>query len=131
MQFVVLVVGLWVFGPWLGIAGVALAVDIMFVLGIAILLWLVQVYVDISFWRLFAAPGLALSLGMLLARSAIMLPGVLGSDWRTGFVKAAVFSGVYVMVTLALEHRQFSEILSGVATLYSTGHKRRPIVDHQ
>ena len=114
VQLVVLVIGLIVLGPRLGIVGVALAVDVMFVLGIAILLWLVRAYVDISLWRLFAVPGLSLGLGMLLARGAILLPGVLGSDWRTGIVKFAVFSTVYSAILLVFEWHQIVKLLSWV-----------------
>jgi O-antigen/teichoic acid export membrane protein len=105
-QLLILLAGLLILGPWLGIAGVALAVDLMLVVGIAILLRQARAYVTFSFKRLFIVPGLALVAGMILARRAIELPGILGSDWRTGFVKVAVFSAGYCAVLLALEHRQ-------------------------
>lgn len=110
VQLVVLIGGLLLLGPPLGITGVALAVDIMLVVGMVILLWQARSYVSFSLFRLFAAPGLALFLGMLLARGAIALPGVIGSDWRTGSVKVAVFLAVYGIVLLILERRQFHEM---------------------
>lgn len=103
IQLAVMVIGLFLLGPWLGIAGVALAVDVMLVVGIAILLWRVRRYVDFSLKRLFAVPALALTLGMLLGRGVIEIPGTRGSDWRTGFFKAIVFSLVYGGVLLGLE----------------------------
>jgi O-antigen/teichoic acid export membrane protein len=109
VQLMVLLAGLFSLGPWLGIAGVALAVDLMVVVGIAILLYQARVYVDFSFTRLFIAPGVALVIGMVLARGAMVLPGILGSDWRTGFVKAVVFSAVYGTVVLVLERQQLFE----------------------
>jgi hypothetical protein len=93
--------GLLVLGPSLGIAGVALAVDAMLVVGIALLLWQAREYVDFSLWTLFAAPGIALVLGMGGARGAITLPGILGSPWRSGSVKIAVFAIVYGLLLLS------------------------------
>jgi PST family polysaccharide transporter len=110
-QLAVLVTGLFLMGPSLGIAGVALAVDGMLVVGIVVLLWEVRRYVDFSLTRLFGAPGLALGIGMIMARGAIMLPGVLGSDWRTGSVKGAVFLAVYTGILLVLERRHLLKMV--------------------
>jgi hypothetical protein len=55
-----------------------------------------MVRITYRFIYLFAVPSLALFLGMLLARGGIMLPGVFGSDWQAGLVKAIVFPGVYI-----------------------------------
>lgn len=106
VQLAVMVVGLFVLGPLWGIAGVALAVDLMLVVGIAILLYQSRKYVDFSARRLFLAPGIGIVLGVALARGAIGLPGILGSPWRTGFVKAVVFTLVYGASLLVLERRQ-------------------------
>jgi O-antigen/teichoic acid export membrane protein len=111
-QLVVLVGGLFLLGPTLGITGVALAVNIMLAVGMIILLRKAREYVDFSPLRLFVAPALALLLGLLLARIAINVPGVLGSDWRTGFVKSIVFSMTYSIALLITERRQFFEIFS-------------------
>jgi O-antigen/teichoic acid export membrane protein len=111
MQLVVLVVGLFLMGSWLGITGVALAVDLMLVVGMAILLWQARSFVDFSPRRLFVAPGLALVVGMGLAHGATTLSWVAGSDWRTGFVKIVVFSVVYGVVMLILERRQLYDVV--------------------
>lgn len=112
VQLAVLVAGLLLLGSLLGIAGVALAVDVMLVVGVAILLWQARTYVDFSLGVLFVVPSLALLLGLVLSLVASALPGIEGSDWRTGVVKVIVFSAVYGAVVLALERRQLSEILS-------------------
>jgi O-antigen/teichoic acid export membrane protein len=103
VQLVVLIAGLLALGPFWGIAGVALAVDIMLLVGIALLLWQAMAYVRFSVLRLFAAPALGLFSGIILARAAILIPGVLGSPWRTGGVKIVVFSLIYLGVLLLLE----------------------------
>jgi hypothetical protein len=101
--------------------GVALAVNVMFALGMAVLLWLVRAYVDISLWRLFAVPCLALVLGLLVADGAATMPGASGSDWHTGFVKLVVFSVVFGTIMLVLEHSQLRQMLAFAASQWRSG----------
>lgn len=119
-QLAVMATGLFALGTPLGIAGVALATDLMVVVGIGLLLWQAREYVDFSLWTLFAAPGVGLTMGMLLARAAIMLPGVLGSPWRTGSVKLVVFTSVYGLILVAIERRQLLKMLSFVADRFDS-----------
>jgi hypothetical protein len=49
---------------------------------------------------------------MGLARGAIVLPGILGSPWRTGSLKTAVFSIAYGLILLILERRQLLKMFS-------------------
>jgi O-antigen/teichoic acid export membrane protein len=108
-QLGILIAGLFVLGLWLGITGVALAVDAMLAAGILLLLWRARAHVDFSLRRLFTMPGLALVSGLVLARSVIVLPGVLGSDWRTGLLKAVTFSTVYSITLLVTERHELQE----------------------
>jgi O-antigen/teichoic acid export membrane protein len=112
VQLAVLVVGLWVLGPLFGIEGVAVAVDIMLVVGIGLLLWQAREHVQFSLVRMFTAPTMALILGMIAGRAAILIPGILGSPWRTGSVKAIVFLVSYAGVLLLLERDQMPMLLS-------------------
>jgi O-antigen/teichoic acid export membrane protein len=112
IQLAVMVVGLFLLGPAWGIAGVALAVDLMLVVGIAILLYQSRKYVDFSVKTLFLAPGIGIALGMALALMAMTLPGVLGSPWRTGIVKASVFALVYGVTLLILERHRLLDMYS-------------------
>jgi O-antigen/teichoic acid export membrane protein len=111
-QLAVMVAGLFLLGPALGIAGVALAVDAMLLLGIGLLFRQARSHVDFSLKTLFAAPALGLVAGMALGRAAIVLPGILGSPWRTGSVKALVFVLVYTATLLIVERRQLLKIAS-------------------
>lgn len=117
-QLVALLVGLYVLGPRLGIAGVALAVDVMLAVGIVLLLVQARAYVDFSWRRLFGAPTLALVVGMGLGRLAIGLPGVNESDWVRGAVKIGVFSAVYVGIWWALERRDLSALWANYSYLW-------------
>jgi O-antigen/teichoic acid export membrane protein len=112
VQVVLLVAGLFLLGPRLGITGVALTVTTMVALGMAMQFWNARRYVDYSPVRLFAVPGIALTVGMLLARAAINLPGVLGSDWRTGLTKLAVFVLAYGLFLGILERREIAKMVA-------------------
>jgi O-antigen/teichoic acid export membrane protein len=109
-QLGVMVIGLFALGPTLGIAGVALAVDVMLVTGIAILLFQARKYVDLSFKQLFLVPLIALIISTPLAIVISNLPGIVGSDWRTLLFKATVFSGVYILTLLILEWQEINEL---------------------
>jgi O-antigen/teichoic acid export membrane protein len=118
VQLVVLVIGLVTLGPTFGITGVAVAVDLMLVVGILLLLREAGRFVDFSWYRLFAVPALALTVGLLAGRLAIMLPGVLQSDWCKGGVKMAGFSVVYGGILLGLERenvRMLAEMVRQMA----------------
>jgi O-antigen/teichoic acid export membrane protein len=120
-QFVAMAIGLYLLGTFLGIAGVALAVDIMLVFGIGLLLLYARKYVDISIPRLFLTPFLALTVGMTLARGALFIPGVLGSDWRTAGIKFVIFVAVYVGMFVLLERRQIQMMASSLKGILVPG----------
>lgn len=119
-QLITLLLGLVTLGPALGIAGVAIAVDLMLLVGIAILLWRARDYVDFTPRRLFAVPTLALIVGMGIARATLLIPGVLGSDWRTAGTKLTAFTLCYGGILLSLERRETQRMLTwAVSALYS------------
>ncbi len=112
IQIVILGLGLVALGPRLEIAGVALAVDIMLVAGIFMLLWQARQYVQFSLRRMFVMPTVALFVGLVAARLAILIPGILGSSWRTGAVKMAVFIPLYLGILILFEKENVSMALS-------------------
>jgi O-antigen/teichoic acid export membrane protein len=105
VQLALLVGGLVLLSPALGIVGVALAVNIMLAAGIGILLWLARAYVDFSVTRLLGAPGLAVGVGLVAGWVAVRLLAS-GSDWLTGGVKVVAFSCAYAGIMLFLERGQ-------------------------
>lgn len=117
VQLVIMAVGLYLMGPRWGIAGVALVVDAMLLSGIGLSLWRARAYVDVSVRRLLSGPTAALIVGMILARGAILVPGVLGSDWRTGSAKVAVYLVTYASVLTLLERRWLHKIVDDMQRL--------------
>ena len=129
MQLVVMVVGLYALGPVLDIVGVALAMDSMLVLGIGLLLWQLRKYVDFSARELFLVPFLALAAGMILASSVLLVPSILGADWRTGSAKLAIFVLVYVGLSAVLERRQIRVVFAALARLNPLQSRRQELSD--
>jgi O-antigen/teichoic acid export membrane protein len=106
IQLVVMVGGLLLLSPSLGITGVALAVDIMLVVGIGLLLWQAREFVQFSARQLFLVPVLALALGLIAGFLIVRAPFIPDSHWVTGLVKLLVFVSIYGGVLLLLEWRQ-------------------------
>jgi O-antigen/teichoic acid export membrane protein len=123
VQLVVLVVGLVSLGPLLGISGIALAVDIMLVVGMAILLWQAKHYVNYSLLALFGVPTLALLAGLGCAYALLALAGIEGSDWLTGAVKLVTFSLIYSGTLFLLERQQISMLVDIVSYLRPGRHQ--------
>jgi O-antigen/teichoic acid export membrane protein len=122
VQLVVMLAGLVTLGPWLGIAGVALAVDLMMLVGIVILFREARRFVDYSAIKLFGRPLLALVPALALAFLAVSLPGLPGgapSDWVTAAVKAVVFTLVYSLLLFLQERRDLPVLLNLLRSLRS------------
>jgi O-antigen/teichoic acid export membrane protein len=118
VQLAVMVIGLLVLTPLWGIAGVALAVDAMLIVGIALLLWRARTYVDYSPRRMFLAPSVALFVGISMSLAAMAMPDLPGSDWWTGAVKASVFVVGYFTVLVFWERDQLALFASILRQLY-------------
>jgi PST family polysaccharide transporter len=118
VQLSVMVIGLLVLTPLWGIAGVALAVDAMLIVGIALLLWRARTYVDYSPRRMFLVPSVAIVVGISLSLVAVAILGSQGSDWWTGAVKAGVFVVVYFTVLVSWERDQLALFASMLGRLY-------------
>jgi O-antigen/teichoic acid export membrane protein len=110
LQLAVLAVGLFSLGPLFDIAGVAVAVDLMLIVGIGLMLWWARSRVDYSLRRMLVAPGAALTAGLLLALGVSAPLASDSSPWLTGLVKVAVFSLVYGAALTALEGRELLEM---------------------
>ena len=109
-----------ILGPRWGISGVALAVDLMLVVGIALLLWQARAYVSFSARRLFAVPSLALLLGLPAGLAASQLPAFTRSDWTTAAAKTVVFAAVYALVLVLFERKELAKMISVAAESLSS-----------
>lgn len=123
LQLAVMIVGLLILGPRLGIAGVALAVDTMLVVGIAVLLRQARAFVDFSARRMFAAPTVALGLGLLAGAAAGALLAD-SSPWISAAGKLMAFALVYGGVLLLLERRLITEITQRIISKFPKAARR-------
>jgi O-antigen/teichoic acid export membrane protein len=115
LQFVIMVVGLYTLGPRFGIAGVAIAVDLMLVVGIVVLFWQVRAYVDYSLRMLLQVPLVALLLGLALSYTMMEIPAMQVLNWYTGLAKGGVFIVVYVSTLLFLEFGNVRKIVAFIS----------------
>jgi O-antigen/teichoic acid export membrane protein len=120
IQVITLIICLFVFGKQSGIVGVAIAVDIMLIVGIIYMLILARQYVKFSVRRLFLIPTISISLGLILARAAIEVPGILGSPWRTGIVKSLIFTLVYGIIVFLFEREQIPRFANIFINVWTT-----------
>jgi O-antigen/teichoic acid export membrane protein len=106
VQLLVMVGGLILLAPPLGITGVALAVDIMLVVGIGLLLWQAREFVQFSVRQLFLVPVLALAVGLGAGFLIVRAPFIPESHWVTALTKLLIFLPIYGGILLLLEWRQ-------------------------
>lgn len=120
IQLLTLIAGLYLLGPRWGIAGVALAVDSMLVIGIGLLLWRARAHVDVSLPRLFVVPTVALILGIAGATLTGRMMPASASDWQFLFAKSLTFILIYGGFLFALEKRPLQEAVQSVFTISRT-----------
>ena len=124
IQFVILLLGLFLLGPALNIIGVTLAVDLMLLVGIIMLLVQVKTYVDFSLPRLFAAPSFSLFLGLVVAILAARWMDFPDALWLQAVIKGASFALVYGLSLFAIERRAIIEMVK-----FASSVRRSPELD--
>jgi O-antigen/teichoic acid export membrane protein len=115
IQLIVLFIGLFLLGRTYGIIGVALAVDIMLTVGIALLLWQARQYADFSTLRMFFVPGVALTVGLALSVWVSTLTGIIGNDLRTASAKIVTLTTIYSAILFILERHQLQKMISSLS----------------
>ncbi len=109
-QLVVMIAGMYLMGNGMGIAGVALAVDVMLVLGIGIVLHLARKYVDFSLKDLFLTPLLAVAVGMGLTLGVEALLPKIVSPVLSAAVDFALFSVSYGVILLLFDRQNMKDM---------------------
>jgi len=111
VQLLVMVVLLFALGIPFGIEGIAVAVDLMMIVGIVLILMGVKPYVDISIKQLFLFPAIGLFLGIGLSLVISWLPGISGNDWLSGLSKAFTFTVAFGFIIWKFEQKQLVHLL--------------------
>lgn len=112
LQLLILIIGLFTLGPVWGIEGVAIAVNLMLIVGLVILFRQLQDYVDISLKRLFMIPAIALIAGMIVTGivSINILPAQ--PELVALLLKTAVYSAVYLPILIIFEGKELLEVVN-------------------
>ncbi|HLV36402.1 MAG TPA: oligosaccharide flippase family protein [Spirillospora sp.] len=111
IQFIAMILGLFALGPLLGIAGVALAVNLMLAVGIALLLRYARVYVQFSLKQFFAVPLLAVGLGLAAGSLALVWLEMPLPVWVSAGLKFTVFTISYALVLLVWDRQNVRDAL--------------------
>jgi len=106
VQLVVLIIGMIILAPRLGITGVALAVDIMLFVGISLLFYFASHYVDFSLRKLFLVPLIGLIIGFGITISMPTLDNLVVSM----IYKAAIFGFIYLGTLMIFEWKLVKEL---------------------
>jgi O-antigen/teichoic acid export membrane protein len=110
LQFAVLLICLYTLGFRWEIAGVALAVDIMVIIGIAVQFWQAREHVQFSIMRLLTSPTLALITSFIITYAVIQFQGVDGSLWRLAALKVFSFCTFYLGILILMEKDQLIQM---------------------
>ncbi len=115
VQLAVLVTGLFSFGRLWGIAGVALAVDLMLLAGIGLLFWQAARLITFSLKDLFLVPAIGLALALLAGAG---LPRLLLSGeqvWQNLLLKSLAFGLVFLLVLVLFEPQNLRRLWTELA----------------
>jgi O-antigen/teichoic acid export membrane protein len=115
VQLIILGIGLFTLGFRYQIAGVALSMDIMLVVGVSMYLWFVREYVDFSLLRLFSPPVIGILAGIGVNQLLISILDFPQADWLVAILKLCAFSGTYLIILVILEgdelYQSFSQVM--------------------
>ena len=129
IQLLVLVIGLFVLGYRFDIAGVALALDVMVVVGIGLLLHQVKPYVDFSARRLFTAPLIALGIGFGLSWLVTYVWDIYYSDWLSVIVLSLSFGIGYLGWLYMLEGKVLLRHFAGIIDISAWSNRFKSFLD--
>ena len=111
IQLTVMMAGLFTLGRIFEIEGVALAVDLMMLVGIVLILRRARAFVDFSLKKLFLFPMIGLALGMAMVIYFEFVLGQIHSDVVTGLIKTVLFSFAYFGILLIFDLKEIKSVL--------------------
>lgn len=111
VQLAVMILCLFIFGNLYGVEGVAVAVDIMMVIGITLILLSVREYVDYSIKELFLVPGMAVLFGLLAGAGVDRFLLRSFSDIPAALIKGILFSLVYIGLIYIFNKKELIDLI--------------------
>jgi len=120
VQFLILILGLFLFGNLFDIVGVAIAVNLMIFVGVGLLLTYIKDFVDFSLKRLFLIPTLSLFLALGITFFLELYVFSFLSDWLIFLISSAIFSIIYLITLFSLEKSVLFEAIRMVIDLWKS-----------
>ncbi len=124
-QLLILGASLFALGFTYQIAGVALSMDLMVLVGVLLSLRIVREYVDFSLLRLFAPPVLAILAGIGLNALVMSVWDISSSQWLALIVKSLAFCAGYLVLLFALEGKTLYQSFMQFAGLQDLANRVR------
>ncbi|MEZ4646979.1 MAG: oligosaccharide flippase family protein [Chloroflexota bacterium] len=114
IQLLIMIPGLFLLGLVWDIEGVALAVNIMLLVGLVLLLRAARQFVQFSVRRLFLLPGIAVIVSLALTFGGLQLVGLskVTPNWTTAVLKTILFSLPYFLILLIGERQDMLDIFT-------------------
>lgn len=128
LQLLVLLAGLYLLGSRFQVVGVAMAMDIMILVGITLSLALVRPYVDFSLGHLMIAPLAALGMGIGLVWWVTSAWDI-SSHWLALFTKGGVFGGGYLATLWLIEKDNLRLVFAELVKNSSWVERIKPFLD--
>jgi O-antigen/teichoic acid export membrane protein len=128
-QMLILGASLFALGFIYQIAGVALSMDLMVLVGVLLSLRIVREYVDFSMLRLFAPPILAILAGIGLNALVTSVWDVSSSQWLALIVKSLAFFVGYLVLLFALEGKTLYQSFMQFAGLQGLVNRVRALIN--
>ena len=116
-QLIVLVIGLYILGDRWGIDGVAVAVNVMLIVGIGLMLRQASQYADFSLSSLFLVPFVALFMGGIISFACTLIIPELWIDLWRGIVKGIMYTFSYLGLLFLLERTMLIDMFQRVKYL--------------
>jgi len=124
IQMAVMIAGLFILGSYFNIDGVAIAVNMMLVVGIVILLWQAKAYVDFSAYKMFFFPGTAFAAAVGTV-FAVLKIGNASGVWQITVTKIFIFSATYFGILSIFEYRQIKDVITLLFAILRSRNEKR------
>ncbi len=106
---------------WWGIQGVAIAVDVVLLVGLFIILYQIESIVQISLLKMLLYPTIALGIGLLLGfQISSLAPDIAPLQLA---IKTVVFGSIYILVLVLFERKEYKAHLMSISQLLRNSFK--------
>lgn len=129
IQFLVLLISLFALGLPFGIQGVAIGVDLMLVVGMALLFYYVRQHIDFSLMNLFFSPVISLVCGVGFCLILNQVEALFVSDWLALITLSLGFIISYLAILALLEGRMLYQTIHEIFQIIRLRERIAPFLE--